>query len=60
MSKAIHWRKRRRIHLMFWAMLHHDARKEYRAAAWLYLLEWAALGGTPDEVPGLTGEAANG
>jgi hypothetical protein len=54
MNKPIHWRKRKRVHAMMWAHLVFHARKlpvaDRDAKCWLYLLEWASLGGTPDEV----------
>jgi hypothetical protein len=46
--------KRRRIHAMMWAYLHHGIRGANPVArdiiVWRLLLEWASLGGTPDEV----------
>lgn len=50
-ANPISSKKSMRVRMMMWAMLHHHARPEYRNTAWLYLLEWARLGGTPDEVP---------
>lgn len=41
-------RKQKRIHLMAWAMLMQTAQP---ALSWMYLLDWARLGGKPDEVP---------
>lgn len=48
-------RVRRRRSAMLWAFLHFNARKfpkvEREASCWLFLLVWASLGGTRDEVP---------
>lgn len=55
MDSPIHWRKRRRMHAMCWARLTYAmraipaARREL--TSWLYLMEWARLGGQPEEVP---------
>lgn len=53
-TKPIHWRKRKRVMAMMWAYLVFAARKlpiqGREPQCWLYLLEWASLGGTPDEV----------
>jgi hypothetical protein len=43
-------RKQKRCHMMMWAILTHGSRLN-PALPWLYLLEWAALGGTPEEAP---------
>jgi hypothetical protein len=43
-------RKQKRVHMMMWAILLRDY-KLNPALHWMYLLEWAALGGQPDEVP---------
>ena len=42
----------RRVHLMLWAYLHFHAKKHANRekVSWAYLLEWARLGGKPDEV----------
>lgn len=56
MVKAIDWRKRKRAHALMWAMLVYDMRAQpvgpRTIISWRYLLEWAMLGGKPDEVPG--------
>lgn len=47
--------KQRRIHMLLWAILLYSARKVPERArertSWLYLLEWARLGGKPDKEP---------
>lgn len=52
---AVHWRKRKRVHAMMWAYLVFAAKnlpaQGREVACWLALLEWASLGGKPDEVP---------
>lgn len=44
MNTKPHWRKRKRVHMLMWAMLHHDIQQQQ--ISWLCLLEWARLGGT--------------
>jgi hypothetical protein len=40
---ALSPRKRRRVHMMMWAILMHRLDPDL---SWLYLLRWAELGGT--------------
>lgn len=48
----IHWRKRKRVHMLMWAMLHHGMPNSHsKMLAWLCLFEWARLGGTREEWP---------
>ena len=45
-----HWRKRKQVHMLMWAMLHHSIPHSHnKMLAWLCLLEWARLGGTREE-----------
>jgi hypothetical protein len=50
-------RKRKRAHAMLWAYLYFNMRNEPQGPreilCWRYLIEWAALGGKPDEAKGL-------
>lgn len=40
-------RREKRCHMMMWAILTHP----HPVLHWRYLLEWAVLGGNPDEAP---------